>query len=84
MYVYTCISIGFREATEGDACYIADEILKGRFSSAADIFSLGISLLELACDLELPTGGESWHMLRRGCLPRRFTEGTIVIPSDAL
>lgn len=66
---------GFREATEGDACYIADEILKGRFSSAADIFSLGISLLELACDLELPSGGESWHMLRRGCLPRRFTEG---------
>ena len=56
--------------------YMADKLLKGRFSTAADIFSLGISLLELACDLELPSGGEGWHSLRNGELPKDFVKGT--------
>ena len=37
--------------------------------------SLGISVLELACDLELPSGGDNWHRLRDGVLPREFTRG---------
>ena len=46
--------------TVGNSGYIhvADELLKGRLSTVADIFSLGMSLLELACDLELPYGGK--------------------------
>ena len=34
--------------------------------------SLGISLLELSCDLELPGNGPLWHQLRRGHLPEEF------------
>ena len=40
------------------------------------ICSLGISLLELACDLELPSGGTNWHCLRNGRLPNEFIKGT--------
>ena len=46
--------------------------MEGRFSPGADVFSLGISMLEVACDLQLPSNGESWHMLRRGELPEDF------------
>ena len=62
--------------TVGNSSYIADELLKGRFSTAADIFSLGISLLELACDMKLPPGGEGWHYLKNGELPKYFMKGT--------
>ncbi len=68
------------DASEGDSCYIANELLKGKFSTAADIFSLGISLLELACDLELPSEGEGWHHLRKGHLPEQFISGMYRLP----
>jgi len=38
-------------------------------------FSLGITLLELASDLDLPRGGYTWHQLRNGQLPDVFTQG---------
>ena len=77
MYNFSFLFIlDFFDASEGDSHYIADELLKGRFSTAADIFSLGISLLELACDLELPSGGEGWHSLRNGELTKYFVKGT--------
>ena len=37
--------------------------------------SLGITLLELASDLDLPRGGDTWHQLRNGQLPDVFTQG---------
>ena len=37
--------------------------------------SLGITLLEMASDLELPKGGETWHQLRNRQLPDTFTQG---------
>ncbi len=38
-------------------------------------FSLGISILELASDLDLPRGGLLWHNLRSGQLPEEFLRG---------
>ncbi|XP_037087702.1 membrane-associated tyrosine- and threonine-specific cdc2-inhibitory kinase-like [Pollicipes pollicipes] len=57
------------DVTEGDPKYMAPELMRGVFSPAADIFSLGLTLLELACDLELPRGAAGWHRLRQGQLP---------------
>lgn len=59
-------------ATEGDSRYIAPEIMHGDFSKAADIFSLGISVLELACNLQLPSNGILWQDLRNGIFPQEF------------
>jgi len=68
----------FSDAQEGDPKYLAPELMDGKFGKAADIFSLGITVLELACDLDLPRGGDSWHELRGGLLPPEFVEGLSV------
>ncbi|XP_054162630.1 membrane-associated tyrosine- and threonine-specific cdc2-inhibitory kinase-like isoform X2 [Oppia nitens] len=63
------------EATEGDPKYLAKELMSGHFTKAADIFSLGVSILEIACDLDLPSGGEVWHQLRDGKIPDILLSG---------
>eukprot|EP00112_Aurelia_sp_Birch-Aquarium-sp1_P015721 Seg351.7 transcript_id=Seg351.7/GoldUCD/mRNA.D3Y31 product="Membrane-associated tyrosine- and threonine-specific cdc2-inhibitory kinase" protein_id=Seg351.7/GoldUCD/D3Y31 len=63
------------EAQEGDPKYMAPELMQGKFTKAADIFSLGITILELACNMELPRGGELWQDLREEKLPLGFTQG---------
>ncbi|TMW56563.1 hypothetical protein Poli38472_006573 [Pythium oligandrum] len=55
---------------EGDAVYMAKELLSSQERlPSADIFCLGIMMLELATAVELPTSGEEWHALREGQLP---------------
>ena len=49
---------------EGDPCYLAPETMAAKFTKACDVFSLGVSLLELATDLDLPKSGQLWHDLR--------------------
>ncbi|CAL8284450.1 unnamed protein product [Merluccius merluccius] len=58
---------------EGDPRYMAPELLRGEYGPAADVFSLGVSILELVCNMEVPKGGEGWQQLRKGCLPTEFT-----------
>ncbi|XP_077359137.1 membrane-associated tyrosine- and threonine-specific cdc2-inhibitory kinase [Festucalex cinctus] len=53
----------------GDPRYMAPELLRGEYGPAADVFSLGVSILELACNIEVPNGGEGWQQLRHGRLP---------------
>jgi len=55
---------GESEGMEGDPCYLAPEVLEGKFTKACDVFSLGVTLLELATDMDLPKGGGLWHDLR--------------------
>uniref|UniRef100_A0AAZ3S643 non-specific serine/threonine protein kinase n=1 Tax=Oncorhynchus tshawytscha TaxID=74940 RepID=A0AAZ3S643_ONCTS len=55
--------------------YMAPELLRGEYGPAADVFSLGVSILELACNMEVPKGGEGWQQLRQGRLPAEFTNG---------
>ena len=58
--------------TEGDPKYLAPEVLQGKFTKACDVFSLGVTMLELACNLDLPRGGQLWHNIRMvGVLPPR-------------
>lgn len=68
--------MNIKDATEGDCRYIAPEVLQSQFSKAADIFSLGITILELACKLELPRNGYLWHVLRSGRLPENYLPRT--------
>lgn len=64
-----------KEVQEGDPKYLAPEVLEGsnNITTAVDIFSLGMSILELATDLDLPRGGEPWHKLRNGQIPHDLT-----------
>jgi len=58
------LATGGEDGMEGDPCYLAPEVLAGRFTKACDVFSLGVTLLELATDMDLPRGGQLWHDLR--------------------
>lgn len=66
------------DVQEGDPRYMAPELLRGEYGPAADVFSLGVSILELACNIEVPNGGEGWQQLRQGHLPSKFTNGLSV------
>ena len=58
------LATGGEDGIEGDPCYLAPEVLAGQYTKACDLFSLGVTLLELATDMELPRGGQLWHNLR--------------------
>ncbi|GAA6052183.1 hypothetical protein JCM3770_000784 [Rhodotorula araucariae] len=49
---------------EGDREYIAPEILSGRYGKEADVFSLGLVILEAAANVVLPDNGPAWQKLR--------------------
>jgi mitosis inhibitor protein kinase SWE1 len=54
---------------EGDREYIAPEVLsRQRYDKPADIFSLGIMMLEIAANIVLPDNGVHWQKLRSGDL----------------
>ncbi|KAL8962763.1 MAG: hypothetical protein Q9193_000882 [Seirophora villosa] len=51
---------------EGDREYIGPEILRGQFDKPADVFALGLIMLEIAGNVMLPDNGASWQRLRAG------------------
>ncbi|KAL8743767.1 MAG: hypothetical protein Q9190_003914 [Brigantiaea leucoxantha] len=51
---------------EGDREYIGPEILRGHYDKPADIFALGLIMLEIAGNVMLPDNGVSWQRLRAG------------------
>ncbi|AGO12210.1 AaceriAEL149Cp [[Ashbya] aceris (nom. inval.)] len=54
---------------EGDREYIAPEIISdGIYDFRADIFSLGLMIVEIAANVVLPDNGNAWHKLRSGDL----------------
>ncbi|CDW58652.1 Pkinase domain containing protein [Trichuris trichiura] len=67
------------DRTEGDSKYLANEVLRGEVGQHCDVFSVGVTLLEMCCDLDVPAQGETWQMLRRGTLPYELIAS---IPSD--
>lgn len=62
--------------SDGDGKYVASEVLQKVYTKSCDIFSLGISMLELATDLVLPTSGPLWHQLRRETLLDEFYQNS--------
>ena len=54
------------DEVEGDSIYMAPELLRmdlpknERISLKADVFSLGVSLLEIATSIDLPQSGIMW------------------------
>jgi serine/threonine protein kinase len=66
----------WKDGSEGDATYMAPELFQNSDDSpptpAADIFSLGLLLFELATGLELPKEGPLWRELREGHAKQLF------------
>jgi len=53
---------------EGDREYIGPEILAGRYDKPADIFALGMIMVEIAGNIVLPDNGLIWQRFRAGNL----------------
>ncbi|CAH1121580.1 unnamed protein product [Ceutorhynchus assimilis] len=60
--------------SDGDAKYLAHEVLSGIYTTSCDVFGLGISIFELSTDIQLPEQGGLWHQLRHEVLPSWFYE----------
>ncbi|KAF2835078.1 kinase-like protein [Patellaria atrata CBS 101060] len=53
---------------EGDREYLGPEVLAGNVDKPADVFALGMIMLEIAGNLVLPGYGPHWQRLRKGDL----------------
>lgn len=73
-YDSECFSFEY-DNIEGDSRYMAPELLSSPPTTKADIYSLGITLLEIATTIELPSRGEVWQSLREGNIPEEITKG---------
>ena len=59
---------------EGDPRYMAQELLDSKFTCKADIYSLGVVVLEISTGLDPPKYGSLWHRLRSGgTIPIEFS-----------
>ena len=58
------------DINEGDSVYMSPELLKAnkfnQLNEKCDIFSLGLSILEIICKIELPYNGDAWRYIRSG------------------
>merc|ERR1712023_354546 len=65
-------SASSRSVSEGDSCYMPNELMQFNTSSLdltkADIFSLGASIFEVIRGKRLPKRGKEWHTIRSGVL----------------
>ncbi|EKM81062.1 hypothetical protein AGABI1DRAFT_56372 [Agaricus bisporus var. burnettii JB137-S8] len=63
------LSVGCEERgtfeREGDKLYLAPEVLQGQYGKEADVFSFGMTILEVASNIMVPDQGEAWHRLRK-------------------
>ncbi|AMD20335.1 HDL409Cp [Eremothecium sinecaudum] len=70
---------------EGDREYIAPEIIsEGIYDFRADIFSLGLIIVEIAANVVLPDNGNAWHKLRSGDLSDAGRFSSTDLNSDSI
>lgn len=65
------------EDFEGDSIYISPELFyknKEIINCKTDIFSLGLSILEILINVELPKNGLTWQLIRTVGVPKEFLE----------
>ena len=70
---------------EGDSIYISPELFYkdiGAITHKIDIFSLGLSILELLTDISLPKNGPIWQEIRNHELPKEFLDKIPLFNND--
>ena len=84
-----CLSIKEKDIKtnelEGDSVYISPELFfknLGKISHKSDIFSLGLSILEILIEGDLPKNGPLWQEMRNREIPKEYLDKIILIDSD--
>uniref|UniRef100_A0A915PRX2 non-specific serine/threonine protein kinase n=1 Tax=Setaria digitata TaxID=48799 RepID=A0A915PRX2_9BILA len=68
---------------EGDGKYLAPEVLQSGAGKPSDIFSLGMTMIDICTDLELPSTGDLWQGFRCKKIYYEFIKG-MNVPSALL
>jgi hypothetical protein len=61
-----CVRASSWDDEEGDRIYLARELLENKAGPHCDIFSAGVTFLELIQQAPAPKDGDKWHALRDG------------------
>ena len=84
-----CLSIKEKEIKanelEGDSVYISPELFyknTGNISHKTDIYSLGLSILEILIEENLPKNGPIWQEMRNREIPKDFFDKIILIENN--
>jgi len=83
-----CLSIKereFKNELEGDSIYISPELFyknTGNISHKTDIYSLGLSILEILIDEDLPKNGPVWQEMRNREIPNDLINKIIIINNN--
>lgn len=64
---------------EGDGKYLAPEVLQNGANKPSDIFSLGMTMIDICTDLELPSTGDLWQGFRCKKIYHEFIKGTTLL-----
>ncbi len=70
---------------EGDSIYISPELFYkdiGIITHKIDNFSLGLSILELLIDIDLPKNGPIWQEIRNNGIPKDYLDKIPLINND--
>ena len=65
------------EAPDGDSRYISPELFyeqSKKISHKTDIYSLGLSILEILINEDLPTNGNIWQNIRKNGIPQELLD----------
>ena len=84
-----CLSIKEKDIKinelEGDSVYISPELFfknLGNISHKTDIYSLGLSILEILIEDDLPKNGPLWQEMRNREIPREYLDKIILIDNN--
>ena len=63
-----CVRASSWDDEEGDRIYLARELLENKAGPHCDIFSAGVTFLELIQQSPAPKDGDKWHAIRDGAV----------------
>ena len=65
------------EDLEGDSMFISPELFyknKDAITKKTDIYSLGLSILQILTNIDLPNNGSTWQLIRTVGIPKEFLD----------
>ena len=73
------------EELEGDSMFISPELFyrdKDEINTKTDIFSLGLSILQILANVELPKNGLTWQLIRTVGIPKEMLDQIPYLDGD--
>lgn len=73
-----------KPVSTGDSKYLSLEALACVYTYGCDIFALGISAMEVSTNIDLPSSGWEWELLRKERMPEQFYNSNLIIFNNSI